>query len=98
MKTEEEPEQQKDVPKGRLVAATQFKKKMAREVRDIVEDNFAADAFLKNIAQKKLARKRRNIAAMIAKSTTPDKPLTDFVRANMEDFAENQEIKKQQKV
>ena len=85
---------QKDVQKGRLVAATQFKKKMAREVRDIVEDTYAADEFLKGIAQKKLARKRRNIAAMIANSTNPDKPLTDFVRVNKEADPEAQELRK----
>ena len=66
MKNEEEPEKkQEPVAKGRLVAATQFKKKMAKEVKEIVEDSQAAEAFLKSVAQKKADRKRRNIKSMI---------------------------------
>ena len=47
------------------MAATQFKKKMAKEVKEIVEDSQAAEAFLKSVAQKKADRKRRNIKSMI---------------------------------
>ena len=47
--------------KGRLIAASQFKKKMAREVKEIIDDAAAAQSFLKAVAEKKLARKRRNI-------------------------------------
>ena len=46
---------------------------MAREVKEIVDDSKAAEAFLKTIQKKKLERKRRNIQSMILNSTNPHK-------------------------
>ena len=97
--SDEDEKNSRSVNNGRLVAATQFKKKMAREVKSIVEDYEAAEVFLKNVAQKKLQRKRRNIQAMINNSTNPDKQEVDFIKANIDDFSDNKdkkELKKQQ--
>ena len=48
--SDEDEKNSRSVNNGRLVAATQFKKKMAREVKSIVEDYEAAEVFLKNVA------------------------------------------------
>ena len=68
------------------MAATQFKKKMAREVKELVDDNGAAKDFLKNVREIKQAKKRRNLATMISKSSNPDKEHIDYVKSNIEDF------------
>lgn len=52
----------------------------------MVNDERAAKEFLEIVAKKKLARKRRNLAAMVAKTTDPDKKTTDFIKVNVENF------------
>ena len=56
-----------------------------------------AELFLRNIAAKKLERKRRNIRAMIMNSTNPEKQEVDFVKSNVVDFRESQDLRKQKK-
>ena len=77
---------------------TQFKKKMAREVRNLVEDKNAAKDFLANVSAVKHERKMRNIRAMISGSCNPDKEEVDFIRTNIDEavperFAQKQELK-----
>ena len=67
----------------KLVA--QFKKKMAREVRNLVDDKSAAKHFLANVTAVKHERKMRNIRAMISASCNPDKEEVDFVRTNIDE-------------
>lgn len=69
----------------KLVA--QFKKKMAREVRNLVDDKSAARDFLANVSAVKLERKKRNIRAMISASCNPDKEQVDFVKSNIGEAA-----------
>lgn len=78
----------------RFVAATHFKKKMAVEVKNIIEDRSAAEVFLKSIAQKKIDRKKRNMRAMILNSTNPEKQEVDFIKVNSVEFQEYQAQKK----
>ena len=54
----------------------------------MVDDTSAAAQFLKNVAAKKLERKRRNIKAMIVNSSNPEKQEVDFVKNNIDDFME----------
>ena len=68
---------------SKLVA--QFKKKMAREVRNMVEDKVAGQEFLANVSMIKQERKIRNIKAMIANSTNPDKEEVDFIKSNIDE-------------
>ena len=56
---------------------------MEREVNEIVSDRFEAKKFLENIDTIKNNRKKRNIQAMIANSTNPNKNEVDFVLENM---------------
>lgn len=68
------------------MAATHFKKKMAREVKEMVEDRYLAREFLQNVANIKHDRRKRNIQALTANSTNPDKPEKDYLLANMEEL------------
>ena len=56
---------------------------MEREVNEIVSDRHEAKKFLDNIDTIKYNRKKRNIQAMIANSTNPNKNEVDFVLENM---------------
>ena len=56
---------------------------MEREVNEIVSDRYEAKKFLENIDNIKNNRKKRNIQAMIANSTNPDKNEVDFVLENI---------------
>ena len=56
---------------------------MEREVNEIVSDRHEAKKFLDNIDTIKNNRKKRNIQAMIANSTNPDKNEVDFVLENI---------------
>ena len=56
---------------------------MEREVNEIVSDRHEAKKFLENIDNIKNNRKKRNIQAMIANSTNPNKNEVDFVLENM---------------
>ena len=56
---------------------------MEREVNEIVSDRYEAKKFLENIDNIKNNRKKRNIQAMIANSTNPNKNEVDFVLENM---------------
>lgn len=82
---ETEPYQDEE-KKNSLVAATQFKKKMAREIKGMVDDKFAASNFLENVQNIKYDRKRRNLHEMITNSTNPDKEEVDYIRSNIDDF------------
>ena len=46
---------------------------MAREVKELVDDQDAAKDFLRNVMGIKKAKRRRNLASMIANSLNPDK-------------------------
>ena len=93
---EKEPDEEEE-QKNSLVAATQFKKKMAREIRGMVDDKFAAKDFLDNVHNIKYDRKRRNLHEMITNSTNPDKEEVDYIRHNIDDFysKDNREEQKQ---
>ena len=52
-------------------------------MNEIVSDRFEAKKFLENIDTIKNNRKKRNIQAMIANSTNPNKNEVDFVLENM---------------
>ena len=75
----------------KLVA--QFKKKMAREVRNLVDDKGAAKDFLKNVVAVKQERKMRNIRAMITSSCNPDKEEVDFVKTNIDETISAEQLK-----
>lgn len=47
--------------KGNLVAANLFKKKMAKDIKDLMEDKTAAKQFLEKVVTIKTNRKKRNI-------------------------------------
>ena len=95
---EQEDENEEPMDNSRFVVASHFKKKMAKEVKDIVSDSIAADQFLKSVALKKRERKKRNIRASILNSTNPDKQEVDFIKYNIDDFMEQQDQKKQKKL
>ena len=97
VKSTEDTEENVEPVVGKQVNATQFKKKLAKEVKDIVDDSNMAELFLRNVAAKKLERKRRNIRAMIMNSTNPEKQEVDFVKSNVVDFRESQDLRKQKK-
>ena len=75
---------------------------MEREVNEIVSDRHEAKKFLENIDTIKYNRKKRNIQAMIANSTNPNKNEVDFVLENMylnqgsNDFKEEQKMRAMQ--
>ena len=72
---------------------------MAREVKELVDDQDAAKDFLRNVMGIKKAKRRRNLASMIANSLNPDKEQVDYVKANIEDFyAEAAEMKINKKI
>ena len=73
---------------GKLVPATQFKKKMKQEVQEIIEDKYAAREFLYNVSKTKNERRKRNLYDMIAKSLNPEKKEIDFIRANINELYE----------
>ena len=59
---------------------------MAREIKGMVDDKFAASNFLENVQNIKYDRKRRNLHEMITNSTNPDKEEVDYIRSNIDDF------------
>ena len=71
---------------GRRLAAAHFKKKMAKEITDMVYDHERAKEFLGNVRSIKGERKKRNLHALVANSTNPDKEETDFIRVNIDEF------------
>ena len=81
-----------------MIPASLFKKKIAKNVNDIVQDKKASEQFLDRIQKIKSDRRKRNVQTMVKNSLNPNKELIDFRKSNINDlYKENKGRKEEEK-
>ena len=78
----------------KLIPAAVFKKMIAKDVNEMVQDKQAGETFLEKVQKIKVDRRKRNIKAMIANSLDPSRKEVDFRKENINDLYDAKKLQK----
>ena len=80
--------------KNKIIPSAIFKKMIAKDVNEMINDKHAGDTFLEKVQQIKIDRHKRNMKAMIVNSLDPNRKEINFKQTNIDDFDDGKKREK----